>query len=341
MALLWIEGFEAFGVTNGNNPVGLAQKWDICDADTNFTVQAGRVGGHSIRVGTAAPVVGKFISNAATLIVGFGFYQDALVATTPVLDFYDGTSVQCRLELQTSGLWKVYRGTSTLLGTSSGSAITTGTWFYVEIKIKFNGSTGTVDVWVNGSNTLSLTAQNTSSSGATQTNRIQFMGSQNSTDHTQLDDIYIVDTTGSNNNARLGARVIKLLVPTADAGTNQFTPDSGANHFDRLTENPIDSTTYLEDSTTAHRELFSVTTLNLATVAGVQMNAVVKVTDNTVFTVKSSIHTQGGTDSDDAGITIADTAYQTLNRVVETNPETGILWRQDQINNAQFGFKVG
>ena len=114
-----------------------------------------------------------------------------------------------------------------------------------------------------------------------------------------FDDLYVLDDTGSVNNARLGARLIKMIVPASDAGTNQFTPDSGSTHYDRLTEAPRDTTTYLEDDTTGHRELFGMGTLNLATVAGLQMNTLSLVTGNTIRSIKNSIHTSGGTDSDD------------------------------------------
>lgn len=342
--LRWIEGFESFGTTTANAVVGLAQKWDVCSGDSNFTVRAGRVSGQSVRVGTAAPVLGKFVPNNDTFIAGFGFYQDSLAGgPSQILKFYDGVIVQGTLEIQTNGLWKYYRVTGNLLGTSSGSAITTGVWSYIEIKVKIHSSTGTVDIWVDGANVLSLTGQNTNGSGTTQINRVQFTGSQNTNDHTQLDDIYILDNTGSFNNAVLGPRVVKMIVPASDAGTNQYTPDSGSTHYDRLTENPQDSTTYLESTVSDDRELFGMTTLNLKSVAGLQMNTVAKVTDNTVYSLKNSIHTGGGspTDSDDTAQTVADSNYLTQSRVVETNPETSALWNQTQVNGAQFGFKTG
>lgn len=344
MALLWIEGFESFGTTNGNNPVGLQAKYDNCNADSNFTIQAGRVAGKSMRFpSTGSGLMGKTVSpsGASTLIVGFGFFQDAFTASNIVFRFWDGASVQGALEMRTDGTFKYYRGNgSTLLGTTSGS-ISASTWTYVEIKVTFHGSTGTVDIWFDGSNVLSLTGQNTSQSGNAFATGVMWQWSPFSADHTTYDDIYVLDGTGSINNARLGARIIKMIVPASDAGTNQFTPDSGSNHYDRLTENPQDTTSYLEDDTTGHRELFGMGVLQLATVAGLQMNVVGKVTDNTVYSLKNSIHTGGGTDSDDAAQSMADANYQTLSRVVETNPETSALWTPFQINSAQFGFKVG
>lgn len=342
MALLWIEGFEAFGTVTGNAPVGLQQKWDVCSGDANYTVQVGRKLGQSIRILNTAPILRKFITNAATVIVGFGFYQDSLAGgPSQILKFWDGMGIQCTLEIQTSGLWKFYRGTSTLLGTSVGSAIVVSTWAYVEIQVLISNTVGTVDIWVNSSNVLSLTGQNTRGTTVAQVNGIEFAGSQNSSDHTQLDDIYILDSTGSLNNARLGDKVVKMIVPASDGGTNQFTPDSGTNHWDRLTDNPIDTTTYLEDITSNDRELFNLGANGLATVNGVQMNVVAKVTDNTVYSIKNSLHTVGGTDSDGGATSLADTQYQTVGRVVETNPATGVAWLPSEVDTTKFGFKTG
>jgi hypothetical protein len=350
MALLWIEGFESFGTSNGTAPVGLQQKYDNGVADSSFSVQAGRISGQSMRLPNGTAILGKDLNKAgsSTLIMGFGLHVDALTNPVQLIHFMDsaGSFHQGGLELLANGTWKYYRGgtiasVGTLLGTSSGSAVTAGVWCYVEIKVKFHSSTGTVDIWVDGVNVLSLTGQNTQQSSNAFATGFNIVGAGAMNDHTQYDDIYVLDDTGSVNNARLGPRVVKMIVPASDAGTNQFTTDSGSNHWDRLTDNPRDTTSYVEDDTTGHKELVGMGSLNLATVAGIQLNSVVAVTGNTIRTVKNTLHTSGGTDSDDSGRTVADSNYQTHSRVVETNPETSALWNQTQINAAQFGVKVG
>lgn len=344
MALLWIEGFESFGQTNGNNPVGLQGKYDYANDDTNFTIQAGRVSGKAMRLpSTGTAQFGKVVSTgSATLIVGFGFYQDAFTGSVQMFEFLGPDKVQGALEIQTSGLWKYYRGTGTLLGTSSGSAVSASTWTYIEIKVTFHTSAGTVDIWVNGSNVLSLTGQNTSQDTNNSAVGFIFYGSPFSNDHTQYDDLYVLDATGSNNNARLGAQVVKIIYPASDGGTNQFTTNSGPDHYNRVNENTADGdSTYLEDSTSTDRELFVMDNLVIGTVAGLQMNTVCENTDNTIYSLKNSLHTTGGTDSDDSAQTLGGVGYQTLSRVVETNPETSALWHVAAINAAKFGFKVG
>lgn len=350
MSLLWIEGFEAFGVTNGSAPVGLRQKYDNAFSDATIgTVQAGRTMGHSMRLTTGTTYLGKTVSaGATTLIVGFGFYMDAhATAEQVILQFWDETNIQGTLAIQTSGLFKYYRGgtligsTGTLLGTSSGSALVNGTWMYVELKVKFHGSTGTVDIQINGVNTLSLTAQNTDRTGSGNATGFMLEGSITGADHTQFDDLYVCDTSSSYNNDFLGPQVVRMIVPLSDGGTNQYTPDTGSTHYNRLTENPQDTTTYLSDSASGDRELFNFGGLNLGSVLGLQINSVTAITDATVYSIKNSTHTAGGTDTDQSAITIADPNYQTVANVLQTNPETALPWTVAQVDACQFGFKTG
>jgi hypothetical protein len=257
----------------------------------------------------------------------------------------DGRDYQGSVKIKTDGTWEYWRGdsqtTGTLLGTSSGHAASASAWIYVEIKVFFHGSTGTVDIHVDGNSVLALTSQNTAPTTNLSCSNIAFQGSSGGGDHTQLDDIYMLDTSGSLNNTFLGPVNIKVLWATSDGGTNQFTPDSGTNHYDRVTDNPQDTTTYLEDGTAGDKELFGVTNLNLATIAGIQMNTVAKLTDQTSLMLKSSVHTGGGTDSEDAGLPVATADYQTFSRVLETNPETSVPWTQTALNASKFGFKLG
>ena len=105
------------------------------------------------------------------------------------------------------------------------------TWVYVEIKVKFHASTGTVDIHFNGSSVLSLTGQNTDQTLNAQASQVMFLGSANNADHTQFDDLYICDTTGSINNDILGPQKIVLIQPASDSRTNQFTTNQRLDPF--------------------------------------------------------------------------------------------------------------
>ena len=348
MAVKFIEGFEAYGTTNGNAPVGLQSKYVNASADSAFTVQAGRLGGKSVRTGVGAFFAPPRFGDQGTVVIGFAFYVDTFSAAQQVLvKFWDdtytfGRNTQITVQVHTDGKLKVYRGSElgTLLGTTS-TGLTASTWVYIEIKVKIHSSTGTVDIKFDGSSVLSLSSQNTSQTGNAYCQSLVVYGSNNGADHSTFDDLYILDTTGSVNTDFLGPQRVVLLKPSGDVGTNQFMTSSGSNHYDRVNENPHDSdSTYLEDSTTGHLELFDYDDINgISSVSALQINTVAKLTDANQFSVKNSIKS-GGTTSDDTAQAVG-TDYQTKARCVETDPNTSAAWTVPNVNAAQFGFKVG
>ena len=344
MAVLWIEGFEGFGATNGTAVVGLQAKWGNSLPDSNFTVQAGRLGGKSCRLGNGAvSMQTPNLGTPSTIIIGFGFYQDAFASAQDILYLMDGATLQGTLAIQTDGKFKYYKGSSlsVALGTTS-SGVSASTWTYVELKVKIHASTGTVDVLFDGVSRLALTGQNTDQATSGLMRAVRFLGSTGGGDHTQLDDLYICDTTGSVNTGLLGPQKIVMVKPANDGGTNQFTTNSGSTHYDRVNQNPPDGdTTYLEDATTGHQELFGYDAVTgLASVTALQMNTVARLTDANQFSVKSSI-LSNGTGSDDTAQTVSGIDFQSNGRVVETDPHTSAAWTVAGVNAAKFGFKVG
>ena len=247
MSLLWVEGFESFGTTTAATATGISSKYLQVVAESNYTVRPGRVSGQACRIGTGGSILGfPYLGTISTVIVGFGFLQDAFTAEAAIVGFVDdfgGQFRQIEIDIETTGKLKVYRGVNqvNLLGTTS-TALTASTWTYVEIKITFHPTAGTVDIWFNGSNVLSLTGQNTRQSSNNQMTHFELIGSSFSADHTTFDDLYVCDTNGSINNSRGRAagredHVPRFLMP----GQIQFTTNSGTNHYDRVNSSPHDA----------------------------------------------------------------------------------------------------
>lgn len=227
----------------------------------------------------------RYATNGAILIVSPGSSalvaacatlpnSNSFTATTPIMDFRSALStVQLVLCLNPSiGKLEVRRTntTGTLLGTSSGHALlTAGSWFHVQMKASLNASAGgSVEVRLNGVTVLSLTGQTTSSV----TQNVTHVGwGQNFTSafYSWLtDDIYVCDTVdatatqGQPNNDFLGDLRVAALLPSAAGDTTQWTPSTGANYTD-VDEIPANTTDYVSDSVTGHRDLY-----NLADPAG-------------------------------------------------------------------------
>jgi hypothetical protein len=345
MALRWIDGFETYGVTSGNTSTGPNGKYTTgSSSDSSFTIKSGRLSGDiSLQFGGGAFLNTPTFGNDATWTVGFGYKQDQYTNEQEIFQWRDSTSVQCSLTVTQFGELKVYRGSSfSLLGTTSGAGIQAGVWFHVEVKITFNGSTGTVDIHVNGNSVLALTGKNTANSGNNRANNFRMEGNLNSTDHGYFDDLYILDSTGSNNTTFLGPLKVTAVLPSSDGGTLQWTPNSGSTHYSRVNDNPPDkNTSYLSDSTSGDVDIWNklATAASIASIRGIQQNTMFETDSASAFSVIQRL-VSGATTSDDGGTAGTNGTYTQAARVLETDPNTGSLWTQSNLDSATIGIKV-
>lgn len=343
MALRWIDGFESYGVTNGNTVVGINGKWPTSNADSNFHVQAGRIAGRSCKLNGFNGFTTPAFSSNDTWVVGFGFMQTTYTGANQIFQFYDSTTVQVEIEIRPYGELKAYRGPNETNGISesAGANLKPNIWAYIEVKVKIHPTAGTLDIHVNGASVLSLTGLNTRQSANSSADRITFVGGLN--DNTFLDDLYVLDNTGSNNTTFLGPQKITAIFPTGDHGTNQWAATgAGTTHADRVKENPHDSsTTYLSDATSGDTEEFDYadTGSEVTSIKGVQVNTVFETDSGSAFSVKNHV-SSGGTSSDDAGTAGTNGTYTTAVRVLETDPNTSALWTKTNLDAALFGVKT-
>lgn len=349
MALLWIEGFESIGTTNGNVPAPtgvLARKYTMV-SESSMKVQAGRISGHSLNTinWNNNLTTKNFPTTNATLICGFAFYSSGYATSpNPIVSFYDNGTLGVNVRWLTGGELGVYRG-STQLGVTSGLGLLLSTWYYIELKVlTANGTSGAYDLHLNGSSINANGACNTKAGADNYHNAVAFpqsgsIGNINAT--IQYDDIYICDGSGSANNNFLGNMKVLSILPNGDTGTQQFTPSTNGSHYTLINEEPIaDDSNYVEDTVSGHQDIYdygSVTGTG-ATIAGIQINTCAKITDANSFSLKTPI-LSGSANSDDSGQSVTSN-YTTLIRISETDPNTNSAWTANGINAAQFGVEV-
>lgn len=347
--LRWIDSFESYGTSIGSNSVGLFNKYTSNFGDaTSFTVRAGRGTGKSIRIASSITMITPTFTAQDTWIIGFGMYHDQVTTSQPVpLLIRDGTTVQCSVALSVTGELQFYRGSAsaggTLLFTTSGAKIRCGIWQYIEVKVKINNSTGTIDIRVNGVSVLSQTGVNTRNGAANQATNFALQSSPAAADHTTVDDLYVCDNTGSNNTTFLGPQKGTMIAPTGDNGTNQWTATgAGTSHADRVKENPHDTnTTYLSDTVSGHIEEFDYanTGSEITSIKGVQVNTVFETDSASAFSVKNRVNS-GGTTSEDAGAAGTNGTYKTTAFLQETDPNTSALWTKTNLDASLFGINL-
>lgn len=283
-------------------------------------------------------------ANYATLIAGFLFKTDALNASVTIVNifsFMDGATRQVELRLHSNGALSVARNGTILGSATAGGAIAAGTWYFIEVKATFHGSTGAVEVRKDGAAVLTLTGQNTSATGNAYANTVAFNRSQNNANDADLgpvynDDLYVCDNAGSANNDFLGSCRSELQVPASDVLTG-MTPSTGSNHYAVVDEVPLSASADYLTASAAAEDRFGVTALGStpASIKGVSVISFSLKTDAGTCTARNRL-TSGGTTGNGA-TNATPTALGVSRDVFETDPSTGAAFVPGSMGSIQIG----
>ena len=155
MALLWAEGFESYGTSGSPAPSGVFGRrypsYNTQSSTSYFSITTGRCGGYALAFGydtTCYFVTPKLPTTSDTLIIGFAVKFPTYASRDNFLNLYDDDTWGINLRQNYNEL-SIYRG-STLLGTTSGADIHADCWYFIELKIKCNSSSGTYEIRVGG-----------------------------------------------------------------------------------------------------------------------------------------------------------------------------------------------
>jgi len=344
--LRWIEGFEALGTSGASGaPLELEFQRKYTDAETTSgitsSLDTGRGGGLALKWTSSAAgthYLKKTFNSQATWIIGFAIKTASPLPTDDSLvDIIDGATVQIRLSIDVDGL-KIYRGPNTTLLNSVTGIFQAGAWYYIELKVTINNTTGSYYVKVNEVTKMSATGVDTQESANATANRITFPNTPNG----YIDDLYILDGAGSLNNDFLNEVKVGVIYPNSDSGDAQWLLSTGSDHYALVDENPAnDDTDYVYSDTLNDLDLYNFqdATGFGATIFGIQINTHARVTDaasrDLLIPIKSDTTVNNG-----STYTVSSTSYMTFTRVSETNPHTSTLWTTTTLNAALFGVKV-
>jgi len=186
MAIEGIESFANLAIAD------LVLKY-VATSAGSIQATAGRWGGPCLRFTAASNYCETLIVAATTVGQAVAVKFPASMGTQSIFEFNEGASIHVDIRINTTGTIFATRN-GTTLGTST-NALTAGVWYHIEAKTTIHDTTGTVDVWVNGVNWLSLTGQDTRNAGAGTVTRIQLSATSNST-HDYSDWIVYSGSTG-------------------------------------------------------------------------------------------------------------------------------------------------
>ena len=157
-----------------------------------------------------------------------------------------------------------------------------------------------------------------------------------------IDDLYVIDTTGAQNNTFLGDVRITSLPPTGDGADSGWTPNTGSTHYTQVNESPLDyDTSYVNATAAGQSDTYTfpaVPSIN-GTIAAVQIRDYAK-SDSGGTDKLQGIARVAGTDYlAPAGDQFIHAVYTGLDSIFELNPATGLPWALAEVNAAQFGQK--
>jgi hypothetical protein len=344
MALLWVDGFEAYRTACSWNDGVLGYRLlrryaDIGSVDGRHLITTGRFSTYCLQIfgDTNGYLLTPALTTNDTLIVGIAVMptQFGGAGDWRIISLFDGTQQGINVRYFYGDV-AIYRDT-TLLATSTGLNWQKYQWRYLELKVKCHDTTGTYEVRLGENTILSATGVDTKAGSNAYHDKVHIWGTGTSP---LLDDFYICDSSGSDNNNFLGNVRVDDIYPNGDNSV-AWTKSGGSTNYENVDETPLadDDTTYVESSTTNQTDLYDYGSISgVGSIKGIQINTDCTETDATSYTLITPVSLSGN-QSDDTAQAVA-SSYTTLMRIVERDPD-GNLWTINNVNAAQFGVKVG
>jgi hypothetical protein len=266
--------------------------------------------------------------------VSFGTYRR-------LIQINDGGSNQVDLRIF-GGVGHELRVTrnGTTLAETSGLNMAANTWYYIEFKVVIHNSTGSFEVRLNGVSKLSGSNVDTQNTGNATADRIELCGSNDGPNvDTYIDDLIIMDGTGSVNNAFLGDYGVKIIRPDGAGNYSQWTPSAGSN-YQNVDETLVDDdTTYNSSGTAAQKDSYTFSAVGeTGGVAGIILLATMRKDDAGSRTARQLTRV-ASTDYFGATESVLD-SFQVHKQVQETNPNTAAAWTVSEIDGAEFGVEL-
>ena len=341
MALLFTEGFD----WAASNKDLLKNKWNSIILGVSDGFITGRYGGYALNISNSTAYLTTTIPSSTSIVIGFNFQYDSLAGGTDSFLFFKTISdtIQCGVGINDAGNLLVFRGTtSNILGTSS-IVLSENTWYHIAIKLVVHNTTGAVTVKIDDVTDISVTNVDTQNHASLDTiSTILFDMPSNF--NMKLDDIYILDTTGSApQNDFLGIVRIQTLLPNTDGTYSEFDGSDGnsINNYALVNEQPSDSTsTYVEASVAGKRDSYNFSNLDSNT------TGIIYGVNTQIITRKSEAGSAGIKTLTKSSATVVtsttivpSTDYAMINNISVTDPNTLTAWTRNSVDSAEFGFE--
>lgn len=339
MALIRFDSFDLYGGDTSD----MMLRWDANTGSMALDSSVFRNGTHALRLYSTfadLDITRNLPASISTVTVGFGFRTDGLATSYDFLHLVDGSVVHLSLAFDANGAIRVYRGgvSGSSLATSANGVIATNTWYYIEVHAVIHDSTGAVEVKVNETTVLTLTGQDTRNGGNASVDKVRFLN-KSQFYRFYFDDLYVTDTSGSDNTGFLGAVKVEARLPSGAGSSAQWTPSTGSNYANVDDTDPNGDTDYNSSATPAHIDTFAMTDLSSASgqVKGVGVVLLARKESSAPGIINGTLRV-GSTNYHGANKSPT-TSYDYYEDVWERNPDTNAAWTVSEVNGAEAGYR--
>jgi hypothetical protein len=352
MAIRFMDGFDTYhGTNNTDISVALTRNYTVVN-DEYLKCSTGRYTGMGLtmsydknrtyieKTGLSATGVARFIVGfniKATTLAGLG-YGAFTICPSNATSFYYGLA---RKGLTFCVNGEVYYNTGDNAPWNGGVQLTANTWSHWELVLPVSPGAGNPTIiYKDGIQVYSSTNidSNFAWNGSLRIGSVPF--SQADPQYYVIDDLYVLDDTGSTNNARLSSSTyvprIETLVPTSTVA-NDYTLTGVAAAHEALDNIPLNTGHYIASTTTGHKARFNVGDLtNITNVKGVQFTGVCSnsTAANNDWKFLMS-NTEVGTTKTVTDILANSTPI--TQQIFETNPITASAWTVSDVNSIETG----
>lgn len=338
---IWVDGFDHYS-TRAN----MAKAYSVVGSDTEIGAY-GRLGSDGIRAsvdGITARYFNQSFASRSTIVTGIAvsYYGGLPSVTRPLFQFRENSLRQVTIAILSDGRLRVIRGdlsSGTTLGNTTNPVFTGTEWHYIEVKIVFNDSTGSVLIHDNGVQVLSLTSQDTNATGGSSitTNvSVGYCHAATTGAQAYYDDFYIHQDTMQ------GDIHMKTLFPNANGTNSSFTGSDGnsTDNYALVDEAAPSESDYVGSSTVGHKDTYGLQDLSVSS-ADIKCVAAVGLIGNSDAGARTGrqIILRGGSYGNGASRSPSTTSayYQDI---FETDPNTAAAFTVSNVNDLEAGVEV-
>lgn len=332
MALLYMDGFEHQDI----------RQWQ---GSANMSFTTGRTAGNAANFQLSGANFNAALNQApgsSTYYIGLALYLNTFGGQFTFNLRNSGRTATCvYLQFPTgSNTPNVYRGSSSTIIATSSVGLTTLTWYHIGLEVTIGASTSG-KLYINQVQTASWSGIDTRNGGDLSTiGGFHFVRGGANGDGGFLDDLYLMDGSGSRNNAWSGDLVVRTLFPNAAGSSTQWTVSPSGANYAAVDETGGAGVDYVYSNVVGNSDLYGLPdlpTTGVYDVKGVQISGVMTSSDGGAVNAATLARANGVT-TEGTSILLTPTPGLVYGTFQEASP--GVPWTKTLVDGMEAGIRV-